>query len=263
MLKFHADKFVTITSLFGKASMHFRGSEGAMENADLEWLRTELTNTVTLLADIGLSQSAKKARTILGHTAFAGYDKRHYAVSLDELKERLRDELEDRYCLCLNENEASLFAPKQSLVGAEVEAQFPSLLYDIEESAKCGGLGRDTASAFHAIRCLEAAIRALSRCLKIPDPTRGADRSWHNLLKKIEDAMKVKWPTSADRFSGDGKLFEELYGALHAMQNPYRNATMHLDAKYNKSEAEVIRILVKEFLVKVSYRMNEDGVPLA
>jgi len=37
--------------------------------------------------------------------------------------------------------------------------------------------------------------------------------------------------------SGDAYIFAKLYGAIAAMQNPYRNETMHLDAKYTAPEA--------------------------
>ena len=30
---------------------------------------------------------------------------------------------------------------------------------------------------------------------------------------------------------GDGQTFDEMYATLAAMQNPWRNATMHLDQK--------------------------------
>jgi hypothetical protein len=269
MLKFHADKFVSLASVMRSVTLYLIGdpdrfNDPAKTDEERAMLALEIAKAITLLEGIGLRQSVKKAKKIGQQLKFTGHNAAHFSVVIDELMERIKDELEDQFCLVLDANEAGLFAPNAiALVGEEIVKQFPSLVYEIEESAKCGALGRDTASAFHAIRCLEAAIRAISRCLQIPDPTKGADRSWYNLLKKIEDAMKVKWPNSAERFSGDGKLFEEFHATLHAMQNPYRNATMHLDAKYSPAEAQVIRIVVKELLAKVSARMNEEGLPNA
>jgi hypothetical protein len=264
MLQFHADKFVALTAIMATVSLHFRFSANEKpDQVELDMLKEQLPKVRDLAAAVGLTLTAKKAVLVLGHTNFAGYDKRHYAVSLDEIKERLRDELEGRFCLALNANEAALYAPTQSLIGKEVEDKFPSLLYDIDESLKCGALGRDTASAFHAIRCLESGIVAIARCLGIPDPTKGAERNWGAVLGKIKSAYEAKWPTVNARFTGDGKLFEELHGTLHAMQNPYRNATMHLDSKYAPGEAEMIRIFVREFLRKVAARMDENGLPKA
>jgi hypothetical protein len=264
MFRFHADKFLELTRVLRSISMFFYSHPGDFKDQDREMIGREVVKAQELLKEVGLNHSLKKAYKIGGQTHSKGYDAGHFSRSLDELQDRIKDELEDRFVLCLDSAEAGLYAPDAgALIGEQVVSQFPSLVYEIEESAKCGALGRDTASAFHAIRCLEAAIRAISKCLKIPDPTKGADRSWHNLLKNIDDAIQAKWPHAKDKFQGDGKLFEEFHAALHAMQNPYRNATMHLDAKYSPSEAEVIRIVVKGLLAKVAARMNEDGLPHA
>src|SRR5882724_6262350 len=143
----------------------------------------------------------------------------------------------------------------------EVSLKFPSIAYEIDESAKCLALRRATASAFHSIRSLEAAIRAMSRCLGIPDPTRAAGRSWGNLLKVIKAEIDVRWLTTTDRLLGDGRMFEETYAALAAMQNPYRNATMHLDHKYTEDEAQNLFEIVKGFMNRIADRMNENGDP--
>src|SRR4051795_7608402 len=63
-----------------------------------------------------------------------------------------------------------------------VQQTLPSLEYEISETGKCLALGRSTASVFHSIRCLEASIRALARCLRLPDPTTGAERNWNIVL---------------------------------------------------------------------------------
>src|SRR5271168_5169670 len=107
--------------------------------------------------------------------------------------------------------DAKYYSAEECLFGAEVAAKFPCVIYDIEEAGKCLALDRSTASAFHSIRCLEAGIRALSRCLTIPDPTRAADRSWFKSLKAVEDRMKIKWPNTSDRMSGDGRRFEDAH----------------------------------------------------
>ncbi len=123
-------------------------------------------------------------------------------------------------------------------------------------------LRRATASAFHSIRSLEAAIRAMSRCLGIPDPTRAAGRNWGSLLKAIKTEIDVRW-SPADRLLGDGRTFEETYAALAAMQNPYRNATMHLDHKYTEDEAQNLFEIVKGFMNRIADRMDENGDPKA
>ena len=58
---------------------------------------------------------------------------------------------------------ANLYAPTKPPFGNDVAQKFSSITYDVDEAGKCLALQRSTAAAFHAIRCLEAGIRALSR----------------------------------------------------------------------------------------------------
>jgi hypothetical protein len=181
---------------------------------------------------------------------------------LEDFRHRLYDALKKPGFLALNARERALFEPDSPLFGEDVHKGFPSIIYDIEEAGKCLSLGRSTAAAFHSIRCLEAAIRAISRCLGIPDPTKGSERSWFKALDAIQKKMDEKWPKSG-RLSGDGRLFEEIFAALSAAQNPWRNATMHLDQKYTEAEAFHIFEVVGGLMKKLATRTNEDGLPLA
>ena len=183
----------------------------------------------------------------------------HKAKDLDQF---LRSELSDTYIFALGVK-AEYFSPTQPLFGKPVEAQFPSVIDEIGEAGKCYALGRSTASAFHSIRCLEAGIRALSRSLGIPDPTRAAGRNWGAMLRSVNTEIERRWPNSSARLSGDGEFFENAYAALAAMQNPWRNATMHLDQKYTEEEAKHVFDVVKGFMMTLAKRLDENGQPRA
>ena len=63
--------------------------------------------------------------------------------------------------------------------------------------------------------------------------------------------------------NGDGRIFDEIYASLAAIQNPYRNATMHLDQKYTTDEAKHIFDIAGGLMKKIASRMDENGQPLA
>jgi hypothetical protein len=179
-----------------------------------------------------------------------------------ELQGRLRDEMEARLFLSLTPAEGYLY--NHPLDGWDtVPTQFPAATYDIEEASRCLALDRSTASAFHSIRSLEAAIRAVARCLRIPDPTKAAGRNWGAVLKTVKDELDRRWPTSTDRMSGDGEFFDGAYAALAAMQNPWRNATMHLDQIYTPEDARHLNEVIKGFMRKIASRCDENGLPKA
>jgi hypothetical protein len=183
-------------------------------------------------------------------------------AACSDIESRLRDEMSAVMLLQIESTHVKYFSPQEPLFGYEVALKFNSVAYEIEEAGKCLALDRSTASAFHSIRCLEGGIRAIARCLGIPDPTRGANRSWMKVLGAIEGEIDKRWPPALVRI-GDAELFENAYAALSGMQNPWRNATMHLDQKYTLEEARHIFEVVKGFMRKLASRMDENGLPLA
>jgi hypothetical protein len=170
-------------------------------------------------------------------------------------------ELRGRKFFALRPEDGKLF-DDPLIFGPEGSGAFGEATYEMTEAAKCLALHRSTASAFHSIRCLEAGIRALSRCLQISDPTRASDRNWGAMLKALKGKIDERWPGSSMRLTGDGEFFDNAYAALAAMQNPWRNATMHLDQKYTAEEARHIFEVVKGFMSKIANRMDESGRPL-
>lgn len=142
-----------------------------------------------------------------------------YGQMAFNLSNTIKRELKTKKIYVLEQAKCGFFDPREPLFGAVVSSQFPGIVYEIEQSGKCYACDLSTASAFHSIRCLEAGIRAISRCLGIPDPTKGSDRSWFKVLGSIKNAIDVKWPPST-RISGDGQLFDEIHGAIAAIQNP-------------------------------------------
>jgi hypothetical protein len=118
----------------------------------------------------------------------------------------MHDELAITYLLILSNQDADLYSAERPF-GQDVATQFPFLVYELDEAAKCLALDRSTASAFHSIRALEAAIKALARCLGIPDPTRAVDRNWGKVLGTIETEFKRRWPTTSDRMNGGRAVF--------------------------------------------------------
>src|SRR5258706_4190371 len=176
----------------------------------------------------------------------------------------LERELKHKLVYAIASSKAEYYESKNPLYGKQVGAAFPSLAYEIDQAGKCYACDLSTASAFHSIRCLEAGIRAISRCLGIPDPTKAREKSSKFLLDEIENTgMKPQWPNASAKMTGDGKIFDELHGSLAAIQNPYRNSTMHLDAVYNGPDALYIFQVVKGLMTRIASRMDENGLPLA
>jgi hypothetical protein len=184
---------------------------------------------------------------------------------VDDLSTRMEDECKRIVFLALSHRDAQYFSPEIPIFGVDYSTKFVTEgVFEADEAAKCLALGRPTAAVFHLMRVMEVGIKAMSRCLAIPDPIKPVDRNWGRILEKIQkEGIQKHWPNVSDRTHGDGALFEELYVSLEAVRNPWRNATMHVENKYTDDEAEHILVAVRGFMKKLASRCDENGQPLA
>ena len=265
MYKFHAALFVQMARSLG-------GLEGVTRNLTIDDSAFDDDSKDFSLKMLGALKKALLGTDLpvssgFANIAMSGLEQdlpmKEIVSRFGQMQNAVQLELEAKKIFALTQVEAAYYQPESPLFGAEVENKFPGAVYEIEEAGKCYGLSRSTASVFHSIRSLEAAIRAVSRCLGIPDPTKGSERSWHNMLRAVKTEIDKRWPSAKDKMSGDGRFFEGIHAVLTAMQNPYRNSTMHLDEKYTLEEAIHIFEMVKGVMKKVASRMDEEGLPLA
>ena len=234
----------------------------ASESADKHFLRTGLKEIAPFVNELPLSNSARIQFNRLQNSI----DTRpasEVIVILSELQRNITAEISEFYYLQLTAKERALFEHKSPLFGSEVAANFPSLAYEIDESAKCLALNRPTAAAFHLLRTLEGGFIAIWRYLGVPDPIKGYERNWSNRLKRVREQFDARWPTAVERNSDEAREVEHLIGALAGMQNPYRNATMHLDQVYTEDDAEHLFSLVRGIMKMIACQMDENGRPLS
>jgi hypothetical protein len=190
---------------------------------------------------------------------FTWTDLRSAMVDIDS---RLRDELTLVKLFVLSDQESLALGSGQSLLGEFVSDRFPSMLFEIEEAAKCLALGRSTASAFHSMRALEVTIRALAAFLQIPDPTKPAERNWAVVLGAIKAKIDERYPAKSRMPGSEGAKVEALYATLDAIKNPWRNATMHTENVYQPHEANHILQCVNVFVLNLAQLCDENGVAL-
>lgn len=238
----------------GKVTLKNEGM-GNADPFDLRSLRHEVEK-------LGLDLSLLSVDRLIAAATKQDADIAEILEGISRLAQVMQDQLSVSYLLAFTSSERALIEPAKFPFGPDVQAHFPSITSEVVSGSKCLGFGLPTASVFHHVRCLEAGIAAMSRCLGIADPTRGAERSWMKLLGKIKAEIDVRWPAGQIR-AGDAQFFEEALAVLAAAQNPYRNNTMHLDKRYDMDEAQDIKVLVSAFMRKVASRMDEQGLPLA
>jgi hypothetical protein len=177
-----------------------------------------------------------------------------------DIDSRLADELSLTTLFVLESDKQGYFEPSEPLFGKDVEVKFPSVSFELDEAAKCFALGRSTAAVFHLMRLMEIGINAVASCLSIPPPTRGGDRNWGAISKKIKDEMERR--NASGRWA-DKEFFAAVYASLDAVRVAWRNTTMHVDNKYSEEESEHIFGAIRGFMRRLASRLDENGKPIA
>lgn len=250
-----------ISSILGQALVRMETEYFSPQG--LQQFAESLSSLKSAAAKLQLVSSTQQMRRIENYVRGADVDQRMLRALTSELLTRVMDDLESRVFLAVTPEAASFYQPKEALFGKAVESQFPSVMFEIEEAGKCRAVGLYTACVFHLMRAFEVSIRAVARSLSIPDPLKPADRNWGNLLKAVKAEIDRRWPASADRLHGDGRIFESIYASLDAVKNPWRNSTMHVEGKYTEEEARHIWNATEGFMRALSARCDEEGLPLA
>ena len=90
------------------------------------------------------------------------------AARLKDFRSKLERELNDRFFLYLNEEEAKQFQSTQPF-GPQVASAFPATVNtELCEASKCLALGRYTACVFHLMHVMEAAVQVFGKKLALP-----------------------------------------------------------------------------------------------
>lgn len=261
MIDFNAKKFFE-NALFLRELMEIvhdneEGNQQITENDCKIYLRTlqEIYDDLLLLE---AKIAARACTRLMGNLEDNDEDFTYLSFKkyAEDLELRIRDELENTKVLVLEINKRRFYEPETPIFGVDVQTNYPSAYFEIDEAGKCLALGRSTACVFHLMRVLEVGIAAVAAGLKIPNPTKPAQRNWGYILSEIKKAIdeRQRWRKRAHK-----TFFEEAHATLDSVRNPWRNATMHVEKTYTEEEAENIFFAVRAFMKKIASQIGEKG----
>jgi hypothetical protein len=176
------------------------------------------------------------------------------AISVRELKTRLKDELNEREFLYVPPVMVKFYKDPM-LFGKDVNDRFPMAIDDIEEAEKCLALGQGTACVLHTMRIIEVGLKALGNALNIPYAP-----SWESYLIQISANIAKKYKNKTAKWKRDEKFYRDLSGDLLIVKQAWRNPTMHVDRKYSVEEAEQIFTAAKSFMVRLAAHFSQIEV---
>ena len=207
-----------------------------------ETMLAVLATTERACSQIGLHQALKHiARLKIGlqkDSLIAG----DIQTALAELHERIRDEMEDRLFMYIPSDRAP-FYKQPELFGKVVNAQFPTIQFDIVEAGNCYAAGRGTAVVFHLMRIMETGVQAFGTKLSV---SLVDEKNWQNILDEIDKAIKAL-PKTPQRVE-----MSQVSANLYAVKLAWRNEVMHPKDTYTLEEADNLIRQVKIFMEQLA-----------
>ncbi|MGA2543134.1 MAG: hypothetical protein ABSG78_16410 [Verrucomicrobiota bacterium] len=156
-------------------------------------------------------------------------------------------------------NRLRFLSESETLFGEQFRVAFPSANHEISEASKAFAAERFTACVFHLMRALERGLRVLASGLGLPDPIKGNDRNWRNMLSAIKaqiDSNNGALRNDAN-WQRDKDFYEKSYAFLEGVRNPVRNATMHVEADYDEQGAADVLNACSSFLRHLATKLAE------
>jgi hypothetical protein len=267
VLKFNARLFYAVVSIMRRAQGSMARNDPATPISDNE--RRDAPRTMKKLEDSCGDLGARVTQLVVSDVIAAIKSKKKplthgkFSELLDEVDSTLRRELSLVNLFVLEPASHRYFEPQCPLFGVDFELRYPSAAYDLEEAAKCLALSRATASVFHLMRIMEIGIRAIARCLKMPEPIKPAEKNWAIILRNIKSEIDARNAQNGWQNALDREFFEGSHALLEAVRVAWRNTTMHVENKYNSDEAEQILLAVRGFMRQLASRCDELGQPVA
>lgn len=197
-----------------------------------DW-KAQLIRLQSILQSLGLRMSERAAARAL-ETFDHDWTRIHdLEPRLAELYSRMVDEFEGAVVFAVDPKlSAYLDSPPESLFGRNACDAFPGCIPDMSEAAKCLALERATASVFHLMRIMEAALKSFARESGIPYAP-----SWESYIRQLKTTIESDWSSKSAAEKAKQPFYKEVLGDLQAIKIAWRNPTMHILRKYDPDEA--------------------------
>ena len=142
---------------------------------------------------LGLRQSFKQAQRVYDQIRQGPLATGEFIKMMQELAQRVFDELEDNVMLQIDVTKLHLFE-NPAAFGEGVFRAFPSANEDIFEASMCLALDRGTACVMHLGRIVEVGLRAIAHALSLPKRN-----DWGKHLDDIEKELDKRYKASGSR----------------------------------------------------------------
>ena len=197
-----------------------------------------------------LAMSKKQAEHMLAILSSGNVTLGLFCRMMENLGQRLVDELEDKISLQIDAKHADLFENPQAFGDAVFNA-FPSANDDIFEASTCLSLDRGTACVMHLSRVVEVGLRVTADNLGLPKR-----HDWGKHLEDIEKELAKRYKASGKHTPEEEFLSQSAIHIGH-IKVAWRNPSMHVDKRYDLTQAENIFHEICLFMQHLATQLHE------
>jgi len=209
-----------------------------------------LAGMITFTSYFGLSVSRA---TVDGLVARAKAKQPISPQELTLLADVLRNELIGKSFMMIRAEKRKYWEGTQEEEYRDIFDQFPTCIEDYAEAFKCFSVGRNTATVFHLMRAMEAAVKEIGKHLGIAN----VEKAWGKILADIDVKIKAM-PAGKNK-----KAWNEVRANLYHVKECWRNETMHPKQTYTEQEAKAIIEAVAVFMRKLASLTKKRAVKVS
>ena len=200
---------------------------------------------------IGLKQSVKAANRLV--EAHRELSEEALRVGIDELEQRIKDELEDHLFMYIPPARARRYHQTEAF-GPQVAKNFPSIHFDAWEAGNCFAAGRYTSCVFHLMRAVELGLAAFATVFSLTFN----HTNWHNIIEIMESKIRDMGhdPNKPNDWKEKQEKYSQTATNFMIFKDAWRNHTAHARARYTEEEADGIYRNVRAFF----QRLAADGL---
>lgn len=257
VVRLYADRLLFVSRILHGLTMLANDPRAANQNLGegFNFGKDELEKFHKVCTGLGLPMSAMQTKRLLeGFERKVSFD--DISVLAHELNTRIMDELKGLACFAFKEGRVQYYDDPQPF-GEEVADCFLSASFDIEESAKCLAVSRNTACVFHLMRVMEVGLRNIGTSLNDPTLIAQANPTWERILKRCDSELQKNYNDRTPEWCQDNKFFSDATANLRAVKAAWRNPTMHIESVYDGEKALEIYNAVRAFMRHLATKLSE------
>jgi hypothetical protein len=248
-----------------RAAMHYAAAnrEAVLDGEDKERVEANLTFIAETCQKLLLQSAENRLGRIFTSLRLRPFPYWELANELNILSEAINDDIKTEYFYHYPRQKALMLLMVRGEWAAALGG-FPSIESEVTAGVDCYAIGHNIACVFHMCRVAEVGLRAIAKERGVTTVRRNtpiAWGTWGDVFTKIDLTLRAIQQARAGSKKDEALAFYNvILSDLRAIQDLYRNKTMHLRDRYNEGQAQSAMIRTRHLMETLASRLAEPTI---